>query len=139
MGSFVKRTLAVAGILGVALGAVAPAQAGWVGSAAAVEQARTSQVQTVDWRDRRYYGGGYRHRHRGDRAAGYAAAGVLGLAAGALIAGSANRDRYSYEDDYYAPRRVYVERPRYYNRCKVVRWGEDRWGEPVRVVTYRPC
>ncbi|GLK75785.1 hypothetical protein GCM10008171_10390 [Methylopila jiangsuensis] len=139
MSSVLKRTLAVAGVLGVALAAVAPAQAAWVGSPAAVEQARTAQAQLVDWRDRRY-GGGYRHHHhRGDRAAGYAAAGVLGLAAGALIAGSASRDRYDYEDDYYAPRRVYVERPRYYNRCKVVRWGEDRWGEPVRVVTYRPC
>ncbi|MFD1701549.1 hypothetical protein ACFSCV_00875 [Methylopila henanensis] len=141
MTSFIKLGLAGACAFGMAFGSL-PAQAAWVGSAAAVQTAKTSSIETVGWRERRgYYRGGgrhyhyHRHRRGGGNAAGYAAAGILGLAAGAAIAGSASRDRY-YDE---GPRRVYVEEPRRYRQCRVTRWGENRYGDPVRVTSYRPC
>lgn len=137
MTTLLKMGLAGACALGMTVGAL-PAQAAWVGSPAAVETAKTATVMKVDWRDRRGYRGGYRGHRHGGNAGGYAAAGVLGLAAGALIAGSANR---GYDDEYYdaPPRRVYVERRPAYRQCEVVRYREDRYGDPVRVITYRPC
>lgn len=59
-----------------------------------------------------------RHHNRGN-GGDVVAAGVLGLAAGALIAGSANRQAdvvYRYDDPYYEPRRVYERPVRVYER-----------------------
>lgn len=146
MTSMWKTALAGACALGLTAGSM-PAQAAWVASPAAVTAPDGGSVQKVGWRERRgYRGGGYHggrryygHRHRGGNTGGYLAAGALGLATGAIIAGAA-RDR-DYDDGYYAPRRVYVDEPRRYysRRCEVVRWGENRYGEPVRIVRYRPC
>lgn len=66
-----------------------------------------SPASADDWRWRR-------HHHRGGDAL---AAGVVGLAAGALIAGALSQPRYRepayYDDyDYYEPRPRYVVRPR---------------------------
>ena len=58
------------------------------------------------------------------------AAGVLGFAAGAIIAGSAARSRGYYADDYYyappPPRRVIVER-RYYSAPYAYGYGPEPW------------
>ena len=67
---------------------------------------------------------------RGGRAV---AAGILGFAAGAIIAGSAARAHhghgaYHYDDHYYAPppRRVYVER-RYYRAPRAYAYAPEPW------------
>lgn len=101
----------------------APAEAAAVASRDVVVAARSDTIVKVD--------------RRGRRTAAIVGAGVLGLAAGAAIAGS-SRDRVD-EEYYDEPRRVYVERPRYRERCEYVRYRENRYGEIVRVVTYRPC
>lgn len=79
----------------------------------------------------------YRHRHRGGDAV---AAGVIGLAAGALIGGALAQPRYRepvYYDDYYEPRPVrryeYV-RPAYRERV-YVRGSLEPWSREW----YRYC
>ncbi len=83
---------------------------------------------------RRYYGGYRRHHNYG----GYAAAGVIGLATGALIAGN----RGYYDDDYYG-RPAYYGRSGYYRsyggECEVVTTRRGYDGRRYRVVRYRPC
>ncbi|MFJ5488463.1 hypothetical protein ACIKTA_12995, partial [Hansschlegelia beijingensis] len=79
----------------------------------------------------RYYG--HRHRYYG----GYAAAGILGLAAGAALASP-----YYYDDDYYygGPYYGYGYRRAYYGpECKVITRTRDRRGRPIEVIRYRPC
>lgn len=103
-----------------------------------------------NWGGPRYgYYRGYRG-HRGGNWGGYAAAGVLGLAAGAAIA-SPYYGGYGYGDDYYdggyGYRSYGYARPYYgYSRayyggaeCQVISRRYDRYGNPVRVVRYRPC
>lgn len=86
---------------------------------------------------RRYYGGGYGYRrHRGY--GGYAAAGVFGLAAGALIA-----NNYGYYDRPYYRSRYYDDG--YYGRsyggaeCQVITKRRGYDGRLYRVTRYRPC
>jgi hypothetical protein len=101
---------------------------------------------------RRYYGG---YRHRGYGYGGYAAAGILGLAAGAALAspgyGYGYGDGYYGDDGYYGGRSYsYYDRP--YRRsygysraayggaeCQVISHRRDRYGYPVKVIRYRPC
>ncbi|GBD49407.1 hypothetical protein [Methylopila sp. Yamaguchi] len=85
------------------------------------------------WGGRRYYG--YRRHHN---YGGYAAAGVIGLATGALIAGN----RGYYDDDYYYGRPTYY-RSGYYRsyggECEVITTRRGYDGRRYRVVRYRPC
>ncbi|GLK69573.1 hypothetical protein [Hansschlegelia plantiphila] len=90
------------------------------------------------WGGPRYgYYRGYRHHNYG----GYAAAGIVGLAAGAALAGPYG---YGYDDDYY-DRGGYGGRygysRAYYGgaECQVITRGRDYNGRPVRVIRYRPC
>jgi len=82
-----------------------------------------------------YYRG---HRyHRGGDATGAAiVGGIAGLAIGAAIASSNNRDRY-YRDDYYynQPRyNYYNEYPQYnYRECRIERRYDPYYGRSVRV------
>ncbi|MFC7052997.1 hypothetical protein ACFQI3_09895 [Hansschlegelia quercus] len=98
----------------------------------------------------RYYGGYGRHR---GYYGGYAAAGILGLAAGAAIAspyryGYGYGDGYYYDDGYYGRPYSYYDRPyrRGYTRayyggaeCQVISRQRDRHGYPIKVIRYRPC
>ncbi|GLK80819.1 hypothetical protein [Methylopila turkensis] len=92
------------------------------------------------WGGRRYY---YGHRHR--NYGGYAAAGILGLAAGAAIAGNGYGyyDRpyygggYGYYDRPY--RRGYYSRAYYGGQCKVLQTRRDYYGRRYTVARYRPC
>ncbi|MGQ4272922.1 BA14K family protein [Terrihabitans sp. B22-R8] len=88
----------IAGIMALASAAVpASAQFAGVKAPAAAASADTGDLLQVQRRyrdDRRYYRDDrryYRHRHRDSNAGAAVAAGVLGLAAGAAIASSANR------------------------------------------------
>lgn len=45
-----------------------------------------------------YYGGGYHHRDRGDTTGAAIVGGIVGIAIGALIASSGNKDRNRYRD-----------------------------------------
>ncbi|MFD1331627.1 hypothetical protein ACFQ4O_06390 [Methylopila musalis] len=101
------------------------------------------------WRGGRgYYSGGYyggrhygyrRHRDRG----GYLAAGALGLAAGAIIAGNSynSYDRPYYSGGYYRPYRGdgYYRRAYYGSECKVIKTRRDYYGRRYTTVRYRPC
>ncbi len=86
---------------------------------------------------------GERWRHR-DRVNGgdVVAAGVLGLAAGALIAGSANRPVYReryYDGGYYAPRPVYQRPVRVYEEPRPVYVERYSSFEPWTRDWYRYC
>jgi hypothetical protein len=74
---------------------------------AAMTLAALPAANARDWRRHGGYGGygGYHHSHRGDAVA----AGVVGLAAGALIAGALSNPRPAYADDgyYEEPRAAY--------------------------------
>ncbi|MBX9466306.1 MAG: BA14K family protein [Aquamicrobium sp.] len=86
---------------------------------------------------------GERWRHR-DRGGDMLAAGVLGLATGALIAGAARpapiyRERY-YDDGYYAPPPVVYERPvRVYEQPRRVYVERYATYEPWTDEWYRYC
>ena len=87
---------------------------------------------------------GERWRHR-DRGGELFAAGVLGLATGALIAGAANRpapiyrERY-YDDGYYAPPPVVYHRPvRVYEQPRPVYVERYATFEPWTREWYRYC
>lgn len=81
----------------------------------------------------------YRRHYRGGDTTGAAIlGGVAGLAIGAAIASSNNRDRY-YRDDYYYndynyPRyNNYYYRERYVQRCRVERRYDPYYGRSYRV------
>ena len=88
--------------------------------------------------DAQYYRG--RHYGHGDRTGTAIVAGVAGLAIGAALASSANRDRY-YRDDYY--HNNYNNYPRYnnyynddrynYRSCRIERRYDPYYGRSVRV------
>jgi hypothetical protein len=80
---------------------------------------------------------GDRYHHR-DRTGDFIAAGVIGLAAGALIAGAAQaQPRVYYE---YAPEPVYQPRPRYvYERPRQVYYEQYVTYEPWTREWYRYC
>ncbi|QPC88412.1 BA14K family protein [Mesorhizobium sp. NBSH29] len=78
----------------------------------------------------------YRRHHNGDAIA----AGVLGLAAGAVIGSALSQPRYRepvYEDEYYEPRPVYRQRrvTRVYEEPVYVRRGAEPWSREW----YRYC
>lgn len=78
-----------------------------------------SSANARDWR--RYHG---HHSHRGDALA----AGVVGLAAGALIAGALSAPRPAYADDGYIYDDGYYDQPRYVRRAPVrVGYAMEPW------------
>lgn len=79
-----------------------------------------SSANARDWR--RHHG--HHSSHRGDALA----AGVVGLAAGALIAGALSAPRPAYADDGYIYDDGYYDQPRYVQRAPVrVRYAMEPW------------
>jgi len=103
---------------------------------AATTLATFSAANADDWRWHHHHGG-----HGGDALA----AGVVGLAAGALIGSALSNPgpRYyepAYGDDYYVDRpvrRYYVQQPRYYVQPRTV--YADRYAEPWTRAWYEYC
>lgn len=83
----VSLALTMALVSGLAFTAPASAQVG-LGAATIADATNEGLVSSVGWRGRYYYGGGYYGYRRGYDPGAVAAAGVAGLAAGALIAGA---------------------------------------------------
>ncbi len=132
-----KIALASAAAFGLAL-AMAPAQAAPIGAASGVGAAATTLtqdagVQTVRWRGRGHWHGGY-YRHGGYGPGAAIAGGILGLAAGAAIAGVASAP----PPGYYAPAPVYggdavaycMQRFRSYDPASGTYLGYDGYRHP---------